>query len=94
MVRRLVWDQDGAGSIPVTPTKIDKFDRSLSILFLILKNPILHEVIMETEKTYALNGELDNISFIDLSENELEISRHHVEITRHLQEIHHLFLTT
>ena len=22
MVRRLVWDQDGAGSIPVTPTKI------------------------------------------------------------------------
>ena len=49
---------------------------------------------METEKTYALNGELDNISFIDLSENELEISRHHVEITRHLQEIHHLFLTT
>ena len=22
MVRRLVWDQDGAGSIPVTPTSV------------------------------------------------------------------------
>ena len=47
---------------------------------------------MDTEKTFFLDGELDNQPFCELSQDELDIVEHFVEINRHLQEIHSLFL--
>lgn len=49
---------------------------------------------MDTEKLFILNEETSEISYTELSENDLLCSKHHVEITRHLQEIHQLFLIT
>lgn len=37
MVRRLVWDQDGAGSIPVTPTKMALRSESQSLFLCLLR---------------------------------------------------------
>ncbi len=49
---------------------------------------------MDTEKLFILNEETSEISYAELSENDLLSSKHYVEITRHLQEIHQLFLIT